>query len=183
MSLKNDYKDYSFTDSRKYKITNNSDGTVSIQDVTDYEEIGDSFGAADINAITSMINLNEELLKKTVYSSKNNEELSDTFGNVLNPKISRYENIKTSSLDNDLGFISRADEYLSFASLDAFKTYITDNLKSSRAYLISLSINGQGQAAIVQKTSNLYASFILFGYATAPVLWKCSNGVWTSVNL
>lgn len=183
MPLKNDYKDYSFIDSRKYKITNNSDDTVSIQDVTDYEEVGDSFGAADINAITSKVNANEELLKNTVYSSKNNEELLDSSDNALNPKIPRYENIKTSSLDNDLGFISRADEYLSFANLDAFKTYITDNLNPSRTYLISLSINGQGQAAIVQKTSNLYASFLLFGYATAPVLWKCLNGSWTSVNL
>lgn len=109
--------------------------------------------------------------------------LKDESGNILNPKIPRYENIKTSSLENDSGFITRPDEYLSFASIDAFKTHITTKLVPARTYLLSLSINGQGQGAIVQKTSNLYASFILFGYATAPVLWKCVNGAWTSQNL
>ena len=109
--------------------------------------------------------------------------------NVVNENADDLENTKkliptkVSKLENDSGFINRADEYLSFASLDAFKTHITSNLAPARAYLFSLSINGQGQAALVQKTSNLYASFILFGYATAPVLWKCVNGAWTSQNL
>ena len=109
--------------------------------------------------------------------------------NVVNENADDLENTKeliptkVSQLENDSGFINRADEYLSIASLDAFKTHITSNLAPARAYLFSLSINGQGQAALVQKTSNLYASFILFGYATAPVLWKCVNGAWTSQNL
>lgn len=34
---------------RKYKITNNTDGTVSIEDVTEYQQIGSRYGAKDIN--------------------------------------------------------------------------------------------------------------------------------------
>jgi len=54
--LKDDYKDSSFSGEKKYKITQNNDGTFSIEDVTDYIEEGDEFGSSDVNAINSMIN-------------------------------------------------------------------------------------------------------------------------------
>lgn len=47
---------------RKYNMITNPDGTVSFEDVTDYSQEGDSFGAADVNAITKAINaLNSDL--------------------------------------------------------------------------------------------------------------------------
>lgn len=54
--LKDDYKDCSFSGEKKYKITQNTDGTFRIKDVTDYTEEGDEFGSSDVNAINSMIN-------------------------------------------------------------------------------------------------------------------------------
>lgn len=54
--LKDDYKDCSFSGEKKYKITQNTDGTFRIEDVTDYTEEGDEFGSSDVNAINSMIN-------------------------------------------------------------------------------------------------------------------------------
>lgn len=47
---------------RKYNMIANSDGTVSFEDVTDYSQVGDSFGAAEVNSITAAINqLNSDL--------------------------------------------------------------------------------------------------------------------------
>lgn len=52
MALKTDYKEdilASGNTKRKYNMITNDDGTVSFEDVTDYEQTGDTFGAADIN--------------------------------------------------------------------------------------------------------------------------------------
>lgn len=59
-TLKNDYTDDVLDTSantlRKYQMIQNDDGTVSFVDVTEYSQIGDSFGAADVNAIAEKVN-------------------------------------------------------------------------------------------------------------------------------
>lgn len=56
MGLKTDYKDdildTSVNTKRKYRMTNNPDGTVSFDDETVYTQEGDNFSASDANAIT-----------------------------------------------------------------------------------------------------------------------------------
>lgn len=69
MALKVDYKDDGFVGNRKYRQVNNTDGTLSFEDVTPYNPIGDSFGALDINATNEEVNrLGESVSngKKTV---------------------------------------------------------------------------------------------------------------------
>lgn len=66
-NLKTDYKD-DILDStqnirRKFRMITNDDGTFSFEDVTDYLQYGDSFGALDLNAITNAIM--NECLKRT----------------------------------------------------------------------------------------------------------------------
>ena len=41
---------------RKYKLIQNDDGTVSFVDVTEYTQVGTSFGAKDINDTNAAIN-------------------------------------------------------------------------------------------------------------------------------
>lgn len=55
MALKTNYVDYVTTSSRKFKMTTNSDGTITLTDVTPYTTIGDNVGASDLNAITQAI--------------------------------------------------------------------------------------------------------------------------------
>lgn len=91
---------------------------------------------------------------------------------------------KVSQLDNDSGYITQGDTFLSFASLDAFKEYIRSNeVPVNSAKLFSLLINGAGSCAIVQKTTDAYLSFIFFGYGNIPTFWKYVNGSWSSQNL
>lgn len=56
MALKTDYKDAMFDGSRKYRITENDDGTVTIEDVTSYTQTGDKFGANDVNGTNEEVN-------------------------------------------------------------------------------------------------------------------------------
>lgn len=58
--LKTTYKDDVLNTSkntkRKYKMTNNSDGTVSFEDVTNYSQTGDNFNADILNGINERVN-------------------------------------------------------------------------------------------------------------------------------
>lgn len=56
-ALKTTYKDYvPPTEGRKYRITQLEDGLCTIEDVTDYLQQGDTFGAEDINCVNRVVN-------------------------------------------------------------------------------------------------------------------------------
>lgn len=61
MALKTNYKDdildLTQNTQRKYRMITNDDDTVSFEDMTEYSQVGDSFGGADVNAITTVVNL------------------------------------------------------------------------------------------------------------------------------
>lgn len=60
MALKEDYLDdildTSVNEKRKYRMINNADGTISLEDVTEYLQNGDNFGASDINITNKTVN-------------------------------------------------------------------------------------------------------------------------------
>ena len=67
-----DVLDVSSNERRKYQMITNNDGTVSFVDVTDYTQVGDSFGAKDINstngAINDLFNTKQNLLNIGTFS-------------------------------------------------------------------------------------------------------------------
>lgn len=63
--LKTDYQDAAFEGMRKYKMLNNSDGTVSLVDVTNYTVKEEAFfGADDANKINTAVNAILEALEE-----------------------------------------------------------------------------------------------------------------------
>lgn len=60
MALRTDYKDdildLTQNTQRKYRMITNDDGTVSFVDMTVYSQVGDSFGAAQLNEIANVVN-------------------------------------------------------------------------------------------------------------------------------
>lgn len=59
MALRTDFKDSvlkNTTENKKYKMTSNSDNTVSFTDVTEYSQEGSSYGAKEINEEREAIN-------------------------------------------------------------------------------------------------------------------------------
>lgn len=71
--LKTDYKDdvldTTQNTKRKYQMIDNGDGTVSFEDVTEYLQQGDSFGANDINDTNEEVNIINDKLSVTDVSS------------------------------------------------------------------------------------------------------------------
>ena len=64
MSLKTNYKDDKFAGKRIYKMDTLEGGFVTLEDQTQYQEEGDIFSAADINATNTAINSNTEGLSR-----------------------------------------------------------------------------------------------------------------------
>ena len=59
MALRTDFKDSvpkNTTEKKKYKMTNNSDNTVSFTDVTEYAQEGSPYGAKEVNEEREAIN-------------------------------------------------------------------------------------------------------------------------------
>ena len=77
MALKTDYKDYEFQQGetlRRYRMIENDDGTISLEDVTQYEVIGDDYSANDANATNAEVNTKQP---KVLYGTT---EPSDSLG-------------------------------------------------------------------------------------------------------
>lgn len=55
MALKTNYEDAAYTQ-KKWRLSENSDGTVTPSDATTYTKKGDQFGAKDINATNTAVN-------------------------------------------------------------------------------------------------------------------------------
>lgn len=66
MALKTDYKDDGFAGNRKYRMITNPDGTMSFEDVTPYDPVGDSFGALDINTTNKAVNRLDHVTEVTL---------------------------------------------------------------------------------------------------------------------
>lgn len=56
VNFKDDILKQNMNGKRRFKIIQNSDGTVSFDDVTDYAQVGSTFGAAQINATNEAVN-------------------------------------------------------------------------------------------------------------------------------
>jgi len=80
--LKTDYKDdvldTTQNTKRKYQMIDNGDGTVSFEDVTEYLQQGDSFGADDINDTNEEVNIiNDKLTDEQSAIQAINDKLTD----------------------------------------------------------------------------------------------------------
>ena len=70
MALKTDYKNYiPSTELRQYQLINNPNGTVSLKDVTVYEQEGDLFSAGDINQTNQAVNANTQKTKSVTLTA------------------------------------------------------------------------------------------------------------------
>lgn len=88
-NYKDDVLDTSVNEKRKFNMIQNSDGTVSFEDVTEYTQTGDSFGAADINATNAAVNdVNSNLSSNTVngvtYCKVGSARLLQVYSNLNN---------------------------------------------------------------------------------------------------
>lgn len=101
--LRTDFKDDVLNiitnEKRKYKMINNADGTVSFEDVTDYVQQGDTFGATEVNLITEKVNscLSKQDIVDNLENTAADLPLSANQGKILNDKIEAVETVKLTS--------------------------------------------------------------------------------------
>lgn len=104
-NYKNDILDTSKNVNRKYRMVDNGDGTYSFEDVTEYLQVGDTFGAGDLNNITGNLTADNGTSFDFAYNESTKEygykakvEGADTFFPFSNAKA-LYDAIKDSGLD------------------------------------------------------------------------------------
>lgn len=68
MALKTNYQDAVYAQ-KKWRLAENSDGTVTPQDATTYTKKGDQFGAKDINATNTAVNHINHVTELTLTTS------------------------------------------------------------------------------------------------------------------
>lgn len=56
VNFKDDIMNSSMGGKRRYKMIDNSDGTISLEDATTYDQVGSKYGAAQINATNQAVN-------------------------------------------------------------------------------------------------------------------------------
>lgn len=103
MALKTDYKDdilaSSMNGKRRYRQTSNSDGSISLEDYTIYEQEGDNFGAAQFNAVCKEVNnLDDKKVSKRILGVSAKETLT---GEFLNDKPIYTKMIEVGALPNN----------------------------------------------------------------------------------
>lgn len=70
MALRTDYTDAVFTGNRKYRMINNSDGTISLEDVTEYSQLDTALvGAVDMNNTNTAVNSNTTFREENFWST------------------------------------------------------------------------------------------------------------------
>lgn len=65
VNFKDDILANSMGGKRRYKVIENTDGTISLEDVTDYTQVGSDFGAAQMNATNQGVNNAQNKADKT----------------------------------------------------------------------------------------------------------------------
>lgn len=93
MVLKTDYKDDAYEGKRKYLLIENSDGTYSLDDVTDYKVVGDFFNSYDINTTNEAVNKNvDDLITERTVTNNQVNELKQS-QNVLESELTKVSTV------------------------------------------------------------------------------------------
>ena len=67
------------------------------------------------------------------------------------------------------------------AQISEFQNWIKNNCEVGTT-IVDCLLNGVHYSAIIEKASNTYMSFIIFGYGNS-ILYKCNNGGWSKIDI
>ncbi len=144
MSLREDYKNDMFEGLREYRMVENANGTVSLEDVTNYEQIGDIFNADDINITNKAVNDTvrgfEEVRTET---EKFQQNMNQNFNNLqtnVNSSVAAIKTVKTATLSAS-GW-SSSSPYM--------QTVAVPGIEAADAPIIALYLSGSPTAATVK---------------------------------
>lgn len=147
MALKTNYQNDVFSGKRKYNLINNSDGTVSLDDVTVYNKVGDIFNADDINATNRGVNVIAEEFEQVkndnaAFKSEVNKQVASLDKQVadLGNSVTAIKAVKTVTLS--------ASKWSTSAPYT--QTVVVSGVTSSESPVIALHISGSPSASTVK---------------------------------
>lgn len=106
-NYQDDILDTSVNLRRKYLVTENEDGSVSLEDVTEYTQNGDVISAQDINAINGQVNTNTgeiDTIENTTIPAVSNRvsTLEDTTVPAIAGRVSTLEDTTIPAINNSI---------------------------------------------------------------------------------
>lgn len=104
VDFKDDVLQAAMAGKRKYRVIQNEDGTISLEDVTEYSQVGSNFGASQMNATNMAVN--ESLDKNKVIDSLDDIAANESAGYAAGALAVRELNGKSiiDSGSNDNGY-------------------------------------------------------------------------------
>lgn len=145
MALKTNYKDDGFTGNRKYRQITNADNTLSFEDVTAYNPVGDNFGAKDINDTNTAVN------------------------SITNPTFEDYTSTAVPDPETALsGIKSKASITTLFTNIKAVLkgAFLKMYLLTTKEQLMANTLAGRTADALLTKQLNQDLGGNRFGYTT-----------------
>lgn len=100
VDFKDDIMSEAMEGKRRYRIIQNSDGTVSFEDATEYDQLGSEFGQGQINKTNQAVN--ESLDKGRVIDSLEEIISNSETGYVMGALAGKKINQNVSDLNRDL---------------------------------------------------------------------------------
>lgn len=128
MSLKTNYKNDAWEGKRKYLLTENDDGTISLDDVTNYTIIGDIFNGDDINATNTAVNANAQGLV--------------TERNTTNQQITAERNTTNQQIQATNAQVNNANAKADALKMVRYATFPASGWSSSAPYSQTVSVSG-----------------------------------------
>lgn len=146
VDFKDDVLQAEMAGKRKYRIIQNEDGTISLEDVTNYSQIGSNFGAAQMNATNLAVN--ESFDKNKVIDSLADIVANEATGYAagalavreLNGNMKKLIIKKTYSNRINVAAGQRSVTYIVIDAIDGY-TAIIANVYSSHATTITSDVN------------------------------------------
>ena len=175
MTLKTDYKDYQFQEGetlRKYQEISNDDGTISLRDVTSYQQEGDRFSASDINSTNAKVNeLNQTVgdiqtdvselqeshvitLDTTWASEGNYYTQTVTLNGIANTDQPLIDNITSGTIDNVKALNNEWSKVFKAETVtNGIKFYATSQTTKALTLLVKMGIQTKSDGMAIETVS------------------------------
>lgn len=171
VNFKDDILNSSMGGKRRYNLIQNSDGTVSLEDVTSYTQVGSDFGAAQMNQTNKAVN--ESCDKANVIDDLDDIMANQASGMIAGAKAVAELNGKTTvRAETSDSSVYAAGGYISLGSKDTDIATFASNgvihIKKNMRALINVHINGSGENGRGWITLGKYNTTSIYPvYATA----------------
>lgn len=146
VNFKDDILNSSMGGKRRYNLIQNSDGTVSLEDVTSYTQVGSDFGAAQMNQTNKAVN--ESCDKADVI-----DDLEDIVANQADGMIAGAKALAT--LNADLSEFLNRCSYSDSGEIETNETWVDGKKIYRRTFITTETVSPNNTITIPMSLTNI----------------------------